>query len=234
MLKYATAFSILRAALASLLFAAVSALAQQAPAPVEAAARALIELQTQALSGEIGIEIAPLDPANHLPPCPAPVAFLPGTTRAWGAFSVGMRCEFPAAWTIYLQARVRVIDTYLITARALSAGQIVGPGDLETRRGDLAALPDDVLTDASQASGRTVRHALAPGNPLQTRMLRIPDAVRQGSKVTVFSRGQGFQVSNSGRALNSAAPGEPVKVRLPNNQVISGTARLDNTVEIDD
>ena len=223
----------LRYVITPLLFAVTSALAQQAPAPVEAAARALVELQTQALSGEIGIEIAPLDAANQLPPCPAPLAFLPGQTRAWGAFSVGVRCEFPAVWTIYLQARVKVIDTYLVTARTLSAGQTVGPDDIGTRRGDLAALPDDVLTDASQASGRTVRHALAAGNPLQIRMLRVPNAVRQGSRVTVFSRGQGFQVLNAGRALNSAAPGEPVKVRLPNNQVISGTARLDGTVEID-
>jgi flagella basal body P-ring formation protein FlgA len=214
------------------LFAAAGVMAQQTPAPVEAAARALIEEKARGLPGEVLIEIGPLDPGNRLPPCSALRAFLPGQARAWGAFSVGVRCEAPVAWTVYLQARVKVLADYLIAARPLLAGQILGPGDIEPRRGDLAALPDDLLTDASQASGRPVRHALARGTPLQTRMLRIPDAVRQSSKVTVFSRGAAFQVSNIGRALNSAAPGEMVKVRLTNNQVIAGTARSDGTVEI--
>ena len=214
------------------LFAAAGVVAQQAPIPVETAARALIEEKTQGLPGEVLVEIGPLDPGNRLPPCAALRAFLPGQTRAWGAFSVGVRCEAPVAWTVYLQARVKLIADYYIAARPLLAAQILGPGDLETRRGDLAALPGDILTDASQASGRPVRHALARGTPLQTRMLRIPDAVRQGNRVTVFSRGAAFQVSNTGRALNSAAPGETVKVRLTNNQVIAGTARSDGTVEI--
>ena len=218
--------------IAALFFAPASAIAQQASAPVEAAARALIEENTQGLPGEVAIEISPLDPGNLLPPCSDPAAFLPNSTRAWGAFSVGVRCESPVNWTVYLQARVRVAADYFVAARPLPAGKILGPADLEQRRGDIAALPADVLTDASQATGRPTRQALAQGTPLQSRMLRIPEAVRQGSRVTVFSQGKAFRVSNTGRALNSAAPGETVRVRLPNNQVVIGTALHDGTIEI--
>ncbi|MDR2925157.1 MAG: flagellar basal body P-ring formation protein FlgA [Azoarcus sp.] len=216
----------------ALFFAAPVAVAQQPSAPVEAAARALIEEKTRGLSSETHIEISPLDPGNRLPPCDAPAAFLSGSARAWGAFSIGVRCEFPAAWTVYLQARVNVIDDYLVAARPLSAGQIIGPADLEHRRGDIAALPDDLLTDASQAIGRPAKRSLAQGTALQTRMLRVLETVRRGSTVTVFSQGEAFRVSNAGRALNSAAPGEAVRVRLPNNQVVTGTALHDGTVEI--
>ena len=211
---------------------AANTIAQQTPAPVEAAARALIEEKIRGIPGEAAIEISPLDPGNRLPPCSAPTAFLPSATRAWGAFSVGVRCVSPAAWTVYLQARVRVVSNYLVAARPLSAGQIIGPADLEHRRGDIAALPGDVLTDASQATGRPARQALAQGMPLQARMLRIPEAVRQGSKVTVFTQSKAFRVSNTGRALNSAAPGEIVRVRLPGNQVVTGTALHDGTIEV--
>ena len=220
------------AVISALLFVATNAIAQQESAPVEAAARTLIEEKTQGLPGEVTIEISPLGPGNRLPPCAAPTAFLPNSTRAWGAFSVGVRCESPAPWTVYLQARVKVVDDYFVTARPLPAGKILGPADIERRRGDIAALPGDVLTDASQATGRPMRQAIAQGTPLQTRMLRIPEAVRQGSKVTVFSQGEAFRVSNTGRALNSAAPGETVRVRLPNNQVVTGTALHDGTIEI--
>jgi flagella basal body P-ring formation protein FlgA len=219
-------------AVSALFLVAASAIAQQPPAPVEAAARALIDEKTLGLPGEISIEIGPLDPGNRLPPCPTPIAFLPNLARAWGAFSVGVRCESPVSWTIYLQARVAVIDNYLVAAQPLPAGKIIGPTDLEHRRGDITTLPDDVLTDASQATGRPTRQALAKGTPLQPRMLRTPEAVRQGSHVTVFSQGRSFRASNTGRALNSAAPGETVRVRLPNNQVVTGTALHDGTVEV--
>lgn len=220
------------AAFAALFAATANLVAQQPPAPVEALARAFVEAQTRGLAGEVSIEIGPLDPGNRLPPCEAPSAFLPAQTRAWGAFSLGIRCERPVAWTVYLQARVKVGADYVVAVRPLRAGQIIGPGDLGLRRGDLAALPDDVLTDASQATGRHARHALAKDSPLQARMLRTPAIVRQGGEVTVFSHGAGFQVSNTGRALNSAAPGEAVRVRLPDSRVVTGTARTDGTVEI--
>lgn len=222
---------LLLAVLALGLFPA-SAAAQQIAAPVETAARALIEARTQGLPGEVSIELSPLDPGNQLPSCTRLLAFLPASSRAWGTFSVGVRCESPVAWTVYLQARVKVIADYVVIARPLHAGQIVGPEDLDTRRGDLAALDDGVLTDASQAIGRQTRRALAKGSALQTRMLRTPAVVQQGGAVTITGHGPGFQVSNTGRALNSAAPGETVRVRLPNNQVITGTARTDGTVEI--
>jgi flagella basal body P-ring formation protein FlgA len=218
--------------ISTLFLAAFSAIAQQPSAPVEAAARVLIEEKTRGLPGETGIEISPLDPGNRLPPCPAPTAFLPDSVRAWGVFSVGVRCESPVSWTIYLQAHVKVTDDYLVAAQPLPAGKIIGPADLEHRRGDITALPGNVLTDASQATGRPTRQAIAKGTPLQPRMLRTPDAVRQGRNVTVFSQGKAFRVSNTGRALNSAAPGETVRVRLPNNQVVTGTALHDGTIEI--
>jgi flagella basal body P-ring formation protein FlgA len=218
--------------ISALFLATASAIAQQPPAPVEAAARTFIEEKTQGLPGEISIEISPLDPGNRLPPCSTPTAFLPNSARAWGAFSVGVRCESPVSWTIYLQARVTVINDYLVAAQPLPAGKIIDPSDLEHRRGDITALPDNVLTDASQATGRPTRQALAKGTPLQPRMLRTPAAVSQGSNVTVFSQGKAFRVSNTGRALNSAAPGETVRVRLPNNQVVTGTALHDGSIEI--
>ena len=218
--------------LVTLLFASPPVSAQQQPEPVEAAARQLLESEARGLPGRVEIQISPLDPRNQLPPCAELRAFLPGGTRAWGTISVGVQCESPVTWQAYLQARVSVIGDYLVTARPLRAGQILGPADLTRRSGDLAALPENTLTDLSQAVGHRTRYALAQGNPLKGDMLRIPAAVQQGQNVKVVSRGDGFQVSSEGRAMNTAAPGESVRVRMANNQVITGTATADGSVEV--
>lgn len=207
-------------------------LAQQAPEPVETVARSFLEQETRGLPGRVEIQIGPLDARNQLPPCAELIAFLPGGVRAWGALSVGVRCESPVTWSVYLQARVAVLADYLVVARPLRAGQIVGPADIARRHGDLAALPDNTLTDPTQATGHHTRYAIAQGNPLRGDMLRIPAAVQQGQNVKVISRGEGFQVSSEGRALNKAAPGETVRVRMPNGQVITGTASAGGQVEV--
>ena len=206
--------------------------AQQAPDVAEARVREFLQAQAAGLPGEVAIQVSPLDPNNQLPACAALEPFLPAGTRAWGRISVGVRCASPVTWTAYLQAQVSVVADYLIAARPLRAGQIVGPADIGQRRGDLTALADNTLTDGTQAMGHHTRFAVAAGTPIRGDMLRIPHAVRQGQNVPVVSVGPGFRVSSEGRAMNNAAPGESVRVRLSNGQVVTGVAQPGGTVEV--
>lgn len=206
--------------------------ARQPDAPVRETITSFLRAETAGLAGEVGIEVGAVDPANLLPPCTALAAFLPAGQRAWGAVSVGVRCEAPAPWTIYVPARVRVSGSYLVLARPLRPGQIVAPDDLARRLGDLAAEGDGAMLDAAQAIGRPARIAVAAGQPLRRDMLRLPPVVRRGEPVRVVSSGAGFAVANEGRALNDAAEGHSVRVRLESGRVLSGTARHDGVVEI--
>jgi flagella basal body P-ring formation protein FlgA len=218
------------AALAGLL--PLAAAAQQPPVAVHDAVMQFLQRETVGLPGEVELTVGALDAGNQLPPCAALEPFLPAGSRAWGRTNVGVRCDSPVTWTVYLPARVAVMTDYLVTAQPLSPGQIVGPGDVARKRGDLAAQPDGTLTEPTQAVGYKARYAIAAGKPLRADMLRIPPAVRQGQTVRVVSTGEGFQVSSEGQALNGAAAGEPVRVRMGNGQVVSGTARDGGVVEV--
>jgi flagella basal body P-ring formation protein FlgA len=184
--------------LASLLLASVallpspSAIAQQAEGGIEVRVHEFLHRQVAGLPGEVSIELAPLDPNSQLPACAALEVFLPAGTRAWGRFSVGVRCDSPVTWTAYLQARVAVVADYLVAARPLRAGQVLGPADLGARRGDLTALSDNLLTDPTQAVGHHTRIAVAAGSPLRGDMLRVPHAVRQGQNGHGARRGRGL------------------------------------------
>jgi len=206
--------------------------AQQREGAIEVRVREFLQREVAGLPGEVSIELSPLDPNSQLPACAALEPFLPAGTRAWGRFSVGVRCDSPVTWTAYLQARVTVVADYLVAARPLRAGQVVGPADLGQRRGDLTALSDNLLTDPTQATGHHTRIAVAAGSPLRGDMLRVPHAVRQGQTVRVLGVGAGFRVASEGRAMNNAAPGERVRVRLADGQVVTGTAQAGGTVEL--
>ena len=208
------------------------ALSQQPAAPVEAAARALLEREAYGLPGRVEVTVGTLDAANQLPPCAELEAFLPSGARAWGALSVGVRCQSPVLWSVYLPARVAVHGDYVVMQKPVRPGQIIGPGDVALEHGDLAAQPAGTLTDPSRAIGVHARQALAAGQPLRTDQLRLPPAVEQGQTVRIVGSGTGFAVSAEGRAMNRAGDGEAVRVRLPNGQIVNGVARAGGVVEM--
>src|SRR5262249_2829685 len=141
--------------------------------------------------------------------------------RPFGRSSVGVRCNGPAIWSIYVPVTIQVLADYVVSARPLAQGTIVATSDLTTHRGDLAQLPAGIVTSPEAAVGRKLSVGIAAGQPLREDILRMPLVVQQGQAVAVISRGRGFQVAADGRALTNGHDGQVVQVRMSSGQVIS-------------
>ncbi|HZX28169.1 MAG TPA: flagellar basal body P-ring formation chaperone FlgA [Telluria sp.] len=208
-----------------------------APARQDAQAlRALAEqyLQTQSagLPGKVTVTVGALDPRVFLAACPAPAAFqLPGA-RPWGKTTVGVRCAAPNPWTVYIQAQVSVVTDYVAAAVPLAQGQPIAAVQLVTLKGDLAALPNGVATEAAQVVGKLPTVSLPAGTPLRLDNLKSQPVVQQGQLVRVVSSGAGFAVSAEGRAIGTAAAGQVVQVRTAGGAVVSGLAQAGGVVEV--
>ncbi|NML63153.1 flagellar basal body P-ring formation protein FlgA [Massilia sp. RP-1-19] len=224
--------------LTALLLIAPLALAQQPAAARQdlGAVRQVVEqylaAQTTGLPGKVGINVGKIDQRMSLAACPAPEAFQQAGARAWGKTTVGVRCAAPAAWTVYIQAQVSVVGEYVAAAMPLVQGKEIDKSQLAMVKGDIAALPNGVVTDMSQAVGRTSTVSLASGAPLRLDMLRSKPVVQQGQLVKVVSHGNGFSVSAEARAIGTAADGQVVQARTPNGAIISGLARAGGQVEV--
>ena len=191
-----------------------------------------LRTQTQGLPGQVTYSIGQLDARTQMKPCNAFEPFLPAGSRLWGKATLGVRCLGPSVWTIYLPVQVNISGTYLITARPIAAGQLLGNDDIATRSGDLSALPANILTDEAQAIGKSAKNRIAAGQPLRSDFLLAPWAVQQGQSVRLVSKGSGFSVSSEGKALNNASDGQVVQVRAASGQTISGIARPGGMVEV--
>jgi flagella basal body P-ring formation protein FlgA len=200
------------------------------------ALRAVVEqfLLTQAagLPGEVSVKVGAVDPRTALAGCPAPEAFLQPGARAWGKTTVGVRCTAPSSWTIYIQAQVNVKADYVAAAVPLAQGQPVEQGQLMLVKGDIAAMPNGIITDMAQAIGRTPTVSLAAGTPLRLDTLRSKPVVQQNQAVRLVLNGNGFNVSAEGRAIGTAGEGQVVQVRTPSGTVVSGTAKAGGMVEV--
>jgi flagella basal body P-ring formation protein FlgA len=205
---------------------------RQDPLLIRQAVEQFLRIQTTGLPGEITISVSPLDPRLNLAECALPEAFMPNGARAWGKTSVGVRCSVPSPWTIYVPATVRVLSDYYAAAAPLAQGQTIGPNDIAKLKGDLTTLPPGIITDQSQAIGRTASMSLQMGTPLRQDALRNQAAVQQGQTVRLVSGGAGFRVSTEGRALNNAGEGQMIQARTASGQTISGIAKMGGIVEV--
>ncbi|KXU89632.1 flagellar biosynthesis protein FlgA [Paraburkholderia monticola] len=204
---------------------------QQDPEAIHSAALAFLQQQAVGLPGKVDITVAPAFPRG-LAACTSLEPFMPSGARLWGRLTVGVRCAGERPWTIYLQARISLHATYYLAARAMAPGEVLGAADLVARDGDLTGLPQAIVTDPSQAVGSVSLVRIASGMPLRRDMLKSASAVAIGQTVRVVAAGDGFSISSEGSAMNNASPGQQVRVKTANGQIISGIVKDGGTVEI--
>jgi flagella basal body P-ring formation protein FlgA len=228
------------AVLAASTAAVLPAFAQTAPAAgarmnvatLKTTVEQFLHAQTEGLPGTVTVKVGAIDARTALAACPAPEAFLQPGARAWGKTTVGVRCTAPSNWTIFVQAQVNVQAEYVAAALPLAQGQPIEQGQLVLVKGDIAAMPNGIITDMGQALGRTPTVSLAAGTPLRLDTLRSKPVVQQGQAVRLVSNGNGFSVSGEGKAIGNAGDGQVVQVRTASGAVISGTARSGGMVEV--
>ena len=205
--------------------------ARQDGATLRQLAASYLHTQSAGQPGKVSIQVGAVDPRLSLAACPAPQAFQQPGARPWGKTTVGLRCTAPV-WTIFLQAQVSVVADYVTAAVPLAQGQAIEAGQLATMQGDIAAMPNGIVTDAQQAIGRTPTVSLPAGTPLRLDSLKSKPVVQQNQAVRIISRGENFSVSGEGKAIANAAEGQVVQVRTPRGAIVSGTARDGGIVEV--
>lgn len=198
---------------------------------LKAQAEDFLKTEANGYPGEVKVNMGTIDPNLKLAACPNPTVAMANGSRAWGKTSVAIGCAAPK-WTIYVQANISVVTDYYVAALPLSQGHVMTNDDMMVVRGDLTKLPAGIFTDANQVLGRTVNVSLTSGAVLRQEMLKQPSIVQQGQTVTLKTVGQGFQVSTEAKALNNAAVGQSIQVKVSSGEVITGIARSGGQVEI--
>lgn len=205
---------------------------QQDPAEIRLEIEQFLHRQTKTLSGQKIVNVGKVDSRLNLAKCMQLEFFLPTGSRIWGKTSVGVRCTSPTPWTIYVQVEVKIMADYIVTATQILQGQQIQALHLTKLKGDLSALPPDVVTDEAQAVGKTSNIFLRSGVPLRMDALRNQITVQLGQTVSLISSGRNFQVTTEGQALTNASEGQSVQVRTLSGQVVRGTAKSNGIVEV--
>ncbi|KQN56678.1 flagellar basal body P-ring formation chaperone FlgA [Erwinia sp. Leaf53] len=175
------------------------------------------------------LNVAIKTPEKLWPSCEKPQFSLPGNGRMWGNMSVAANCDRDRR---YIQVQVQVTGSYVVAARAVQRGTPLTAGDLRLMRGRLDTLPARTLLDLQQGVEAIALRDLVPGQPVTQMMMRQPWRVKAGQTVRVVASGDGFNITNEGKAMNNATVAQNVRVRLSSGQIVSGPVGSDGNVLI--
>lgn len=178
------------------------------------------------------VEMGAVDPRLRLPRCERLAFFLPAGARLFGNGSLGVRCERPEPWTIYLGFQIALRGPALVARWPLGSRQPIKAGEVELREVDYEAPPGEYPRLMEQLEGAMTSRPIPAGQALTQDRLTRQQTVRAGQRVKVLLQGSGFEVAQEGVALNGATPGEVVRVRVQSGKLIQGLATADGRVRL--
>ncbi|MGE0388348.1 MAG: flagellar basal body P-ring formation chaperone FlgA [Gammaproteobacteria bacterium] len=205
--------------------------------PLETIRAAALGFATEAAGGEsqeTAVAAAALDPRLRLAACGNPIApFLPPGSRMQGNVAIGVRCEGPVAWTVYVPVTVNRQPLVAVLARPMQRGEVVTADALSWERRPESVLFGGWYAPQTPPVGQVLRRALGAGTALSPQHLEQRILVRRGAQVVLAARLNGVSVRISGTALGDGRSGARVRVKNPlSNRIVEGIVSGDGTVMV--
>lgn len=176
-----------------------------------AAKKFLEEKQISADKSMTDIKIGKIDPRLRLAECQQDLdIFLPQVHKRSGKMTVGIKCQGPIQWKIFVSATVTQYQQAWVLNKNLSKTDVITRSDLMKQKvviRDSRKLP---FTDLKKMLNTSPKRTLRSGSVVFQDSVCL---VCRGDKVSVSATNQFLNISVEGVALSDAVLGEKVQVR---------------------
>ncbi|MCU7806707.1 MAG: flagellar basal body P-ring formation protein FlgA [Candidatus Thiodiazotropha sp. (ex Semelilucina semeliformis)] len=159
------------------------------------------------------IAITPLDHRLKLARCETSLeTFDPPGGISLGRTTVGVSCQLPKPWTLYVSANVGREMPVAVAQRDLSRGTPIGPDDLSLEIMNTSHLLRGHFSSVEEINGRTLKRTLRRGQVVTPSMLVVQKTVRRGEQITILAGAGPIEVRSRGKALRDGNPGDLIPV----------------------
>ncbi len=172
----------------------------------------------------VHIEIGRLDPRLRLAACGEPLkTYFSAGSRTIGHTNVGVRCEGPKPWSLFVPLLIDRQITVAVALDQLPRGHIIGAADIAYELRSMAKLKRGYFAASDQLIGKVSTRPITRGTPYAHNMVKAHRIIRRGERVVLSLKTGGISVRVAGTALRDGTRGERIPVRnLSSNRVIEG------------
>ncbi|MCP4273552.1 MAG: flagellar basal body P-ring formation protein FlgA [Gammaproteobacteria bacterium] len=172
------------------------------------------------------IQSGKLDPRLRLVQCDSlPEAFTPPGSTLQGNTTVGIRCNSPKPWSIYIPVKIAIYQQAMVATIKLARGHILSDDDITLEEVDISRIRGQAFTDSAPLTGTKLKTSVQPGQVLDTTHVCL---VCKGDPVTITADDQLISISMSGIALNDGSKGDIIRVQNNASRLIIDATIMDN------
>ncbi len=125
--------------------------------------------------------------------------------------------------TVNLTGHAYQITKVPVLSTRLRKGDIIEEADIEIISMRLADVSPNTILDETKIIGQTPRRYIDAMHTIQPNDVRQPLAIKKGERVTLSIKNDILNISTIGKALNSGAKGEIIRVmNISSNRIIEG------------
>lgn len=181
------------------------------------------------------VSIGNIDSRLTLPTCGTPLeAFLPPGAKVQGKTTIGVRCQAPRPWTLYVPAKVASFSQVLVTNSPLRRGHLISTEDVSLQSRNSSSLNRAYLSDPEHVIGKVLKKNLPRKALFTNAVLAEPHVIDKGQQIDLQAGSGGLQVSATAIALSGGAVGEKIRVKnLSSSKIIEGTILASGSVRAD-
>ena len=175
-----------------------------------------------------------LDKRLRLQQCGASLnAFSNTTSNTLGSRTIGVKCQSPTEWTVYVPVKIKVLKHVVVAARPLAANQTLTAQDLRLELMDISDLRQGFLPAREQVVGQQLKYPIAVGMVVPPRGLKLEKVVRRGEQIILVASAGTMEVRMNGTAMEDASVGDKVKVKNSSSQrIVEGIVEAPGIVKV--
>ena len=177
------------------------------------------------IASEYEISITPLDKLLKLSACSEALeTFSPGELLKAGRASIGVRCNSPNRWSIYVSAVIKIYQQVLVLTQPVQRGELIIRQHLALEKRDVTRLRDDFVTQVEQIVNKQAIRPLAQGSVVSPRSLAEPRLIKRGDKVVISAEQSAFSIKMNGTAMMNGSKGQLIPIKNQNSgRIINAT-----------
>lgn len=180
------------------------------------------------------ININDLDRRLKLTRCQQPLmVFWPPGARQSGHTSIGVRCQGAKPWKVFVQAKIRVMQSITVLKHAVVRGDVLKRDMLQSVLKDTSRLGNQYISDGESLLGYRFKMPVGQGRVLRSNMLEMPKMIHRGETVKIISGKGVIKVHMMGEALSDGGMGKIIRVRNKSSRrIIEGEIVSKGTVRV--
>ena len=181
--------------------------------------------ETQKLPSRAEVSVGDLDSRLRLTACDQPLDTYDSPNGLNGGRGVvGVRCNGSKPWKIYVPVRIALMESVVVSRRAIVRGQELSADDLVLSEIDVSAVHKAYFTRIEDVVGMRSKRSVTSGKLLHAGVLQQAKWIKRGSQVEIVAVGDGLDVRMRGKAMADGSRGDRIRVKnLNSGRIITGT-----------